>query len=164
MDWYAPSGQKSSAAQHISAASLLHGDGQKTLEVFTTVNGGGSAKRALTDSGCMNAPTKDGAACCNLRIPIKLTHRMSAPDSISISDTTAHAVVVQCPCSALRDLVADFIRMGDDANHVRLRHLNPRPGHIEADTMTSETSAAQAQAYYNCARAIERLLPNNSDD
>ena len=25
---------------------------------------------------------------------------MSAPDSDSISDTTAHAVVVQCPCSA----------------------------------------------------------------
>lgn len=31
---------------------------------------------------------------------IKLTHRMSAPD---ISDTTAHAVVVQCPCSAWWD-------------------------------------------------------------
>lgn len=26
---------------------------------------------------------------------------MSAPNSDSISDTTAHAVVVQCPCSAL---------------------------------------------------------------
>jgi hypothetical protein len=25
---------------------------------------------------------------------------MSAPDSASISETTAHAVVVQCPCSA----------------------------------------------------------------
>ncbi len=74
----------------------------------------------------------------------------------------APAVGVQRHCSAvLRELADTFRRMGDDANNVRLRHLKPRPEQRAADTAIRDTSAAQADAYYNCMRLAERLLPND---
>lgn len=59
----------------------------------------------------------------------------------------------EAPGSAtLRELANTFRRMGDDANHVRLTHLN--------DPKICEPWASAADAYYNCMRTVRRLLPN----
>jgi len=56
----------------------------------------------------------------------------------------------------LRELADDLHRMGEDSNHVRLRHLNPKN---RREQKAHDEAATAATAYYNAERKLRLILP-----